>query len=164
MFIEKLNKTLMTVSAFWAFLLAVIITADVVGRGVFDAPLTGTLEIITNSIVVIAFLQIAFAVGTKSMLRADFVVHLLPAGLQRALAVMGHLLGAAIFALLAYAVVEPMLGALASGEYEGEGALRVPTWPIYAVICLGAGLAAVNYLRLALNDLRDNNETEVRDA
>ncbi|MBW4709818.1 TRAP transporter small permease [Roseobacter sp. YSTF-M11] len=160
-FIEKINRGLMSVSAIWAFLLAVIITLDVTGRGLFDAPLTGTLEIIVNSIVVIAFLQIAFAVRSKSMLRADFVVHLLPKPVQKALEVFGHLCGAAIFALLCYAVLEPMADAFTSGEYEGEGALRVPTWPIYAVIAGGAALAAINYLYMLVETLQDRGGEDV---
>lgn len=151
--INYLNKSLMALSAFWAFLLAVVITVDVAGRGLLNAPMTGSLEIITNSIVVIAFLQLAYAIQSGSMLRADFVVHLLPVGLQKTLEVSGQLVGAAVFALLCYAIVDPMLGAFASGEYEGEGALRVPTWPIYATIGFGSALAAINYCILTYDSL-----------
>ena len=40
-----------------------------------------------------------------------------------------------------------------NGEYDGEGALRVPVWPTRFMILIGAGLAMVNYLVLAAIDL-----------
>jgi hypothetical protein len=39
------------------------------------------------------------------------------------------------------------------GEYEGEGALRVPTYPVRIAIVLLSALAAINYLVLLLNEL-----------
>lgn len=152
---DRLNRVLMVAAAFWAFILAVAITIDVTGRGLFSAPLTGTLEIVVNSIVVIAFLQIGFAVRSRSMLRADFLLQVMPRRLRRGLDVLGLLAGAAVFGLLAYAILDPLTSALATGEYEGEGALRVPTWPIYGVIAFGAGLACLNYLVLAFLALRE---------
>jgi hypothetical protein len=38
-----------------------------------------------------------------------------------------------------------MLHAIASGEYEGEGALRVPVWPARIVVLLGAILVITSY-------------------
>ncbi len=159
--IDKVNRWLMALSALWAFMLAVIITIDVTGRGLFGAPLTGSLEIITNSIVVIAFLQISYAVRSKSMLRADFILHLLPSALRRGLEAIGLLCGFAVFALLCYAVLDPLRDAFVSGEYEGEGALRVPTWPIYTVIAFGAALAAVNYVLLVIDEFRSWSKSDV---
>lgn len=156
-----INRSLMTLSAFWAFFLAVIITIDVVGRAFFGAPLTGAVEIIVNSIVVIAFLQLAYAVGSGSMLRADFIIGLFPKRGQLIIDIAGLLTGAAVFLLLAYAVVDPLAGAYVSGEYEGEGALRVPTWPIYSTILVGSLLAAVNYVVLAVTRFRREEPANV---
>ncbi|AKH98906.1 TRAP-type C4-dicarboxylate transport system, small permease component [Hoeflea sp. IMCC20628] len=146
-----INRVLMGLSAFWSFFLAVIITVDVVGRGLFNSPLTGSLEIIVNSIVVIAFLQLGYAVGSGSMLRADFILHLLPRRLTLFLDVTGLVIGAIIFGLLCYAVIDPTISAYRSGDYEGEGAMRVPTWPIYATIFFGSLLTTINYILLAFD-------------
>ena len=40
---------------------------------------------------------------------------------------------------------EPMLHAWISGEYEGEGALRVPVWPARVVVVIGSFLVVVSY-------------------
>ena len=36
------------------------------------------------------------------------------------------------------------------GEYEGEGALRVPSWPARWTVLIGSGVAMMNYLVMAL--------------
>ena len=66
----------MVVAAMWAFLLAFYILIDVVGRA-FGFPLKGTHELVKNAIVMIAFMQTAYCVMARSMLRADFILHLL---------------------------------------------------------------------------------------
>lgn len=145
-FLKKLNRGLMVLAAFWAFLLAVSIGIDVAGRELINRPLTGTYELITNSIAMIAFLQVAYAVQSRSMLRADFLLHLFPDGLKRALNAIGYLAGAFIFALIVYGCFEPLTQAWVRGEFEGDGALRVPVWPIYSVIVAGSLLACLSYL------------------
>ncbi|MGH6728324.1 MAG: hypothetical protein ACREB8_17535, partial [Pseudolabrys sp.] len=39
------------------------------------------------------------------------------------------------------------------GEFEGEGALHVPSWPTRFMILIGSGLAVINYLVLAYLDV-----------
>lgn len=151
--LQKLNRMLMVFAAFWAFFLAVTITLDVSGRGLFNQPLTGTHELIVNSVVMIVFLQVAYAVSSGSMLRADFLLHLFPVRLKQALNIVGYLGGTAIFALIVYGCFEPMIQAFERGEYEGDGALRVPVWPIYCVIILGALLACLSYLAMLWQEI-----------
>ncbi|MDP7624865.1 MAG: hypothetical protein QF493_07910, partial [Rhodospirillales bacterium] len=38
-------------------------------------------------------------------------------------------------------------------EFEGEGALRVPSWPARWTVLLGSALAVVNYAVLAYIDI-----------
>ena len=42
------------------------------------------------------------------------------------------------FGLIVWGSYEPALHAWMSGEFEGEGALRVPVWPARIVVLLGA--------------------------
>ncbi len=142
----KANRFLMLVTAFWAFFLALLVTADVVLRGVFNAPITGVVEIIKNSIVIMVFLQMGYVVFSDSMLRADFFIQHLSLMWRRMIDAANSLAGAFLFGLMAYACVEPMLGALERGEFEGEGALRIITWPIYCILIFGAAWCCLNYL------------------
>ena len=157
-FLTRINQTFMVVAAFWALLLAVNIALDVFGRVVFNSPVLGTTEAVTNSIVMIAFLQLPYAVFSRSMLRADFLLSVLPGRLSRIFTFIGACLGAALFGLLVYGIFDPMLTAYARGEFVGEGTVRIPVWPIYVVILTGAALTTLNYLIEAAMLLIDDGE------
>ena len=147
-------KALLAFAAGLALLLSFLVVADVVGRTVFSAPVQGTPEIVSMSIVIICFLQASYAIRSGGMLRVEVVPALLPGRLREALATAGCLLGVLFFGVIVYGGFDGFLHAWRSGEYEGEGALRIPTWPARFVVVGGAALAALNYLLLALMHLK----------
>jgi TRAP-type C4-dicarboxylate transport system permease small subunit len=61
------------VAAIWLFSLAFLILADVLARGLFNSPIQGTAELVSNSIVAIAFLQLSHSIRMRGMLRAEFL-------------------------------------------------------------------------------------------
>jgi TRAP-type C4-dicarboxylate transport system permease small subunit len=142
---DRVAKALLAFAATIAFLLSFLVVADVVGRTVFSSPVKGTPEIVSMSIVVICFLQASYAIRSGGMLNVDVFTSLLPARGRAALAALGCLLGCAFFAVIVYGGLDPLAHAWGSGEYEGEGALRVPTWPARFIVLLGSGLAALDY-------------------
>jgi len=152
---EWVTNALLVFAAVLAFLLSFLVVADVVGRAIFNSPVKGTPEIVSISIVIICYLQAAYAIRSGGMLRVDAFVSVLPARAQAALALAGALLGAAFFSLIVWGAWEPAAYAWTSNEFEGEGALRVPVWPARFVIILGSGLAVFNYLLLAAARLQD---------
>ena len=152
-FSDRLSKFLMVVAALWAFGLTFMILADIIGRGAFDAPMNGTAELVTASIVIIVFLQAGYAIRSRSMLRADFLVIHLPPRVQKVLLAIGYLLGAAFFLMIITGGLDESIRSYTEGEYEGEGALRVPSWPARWTVLIGSGLAMVNYLVLAYVDV-----------
>jgi len=149
---DRITKVLMVLAAFWAFVLCFITLADIICRAL-DFPLQGTKEIIANSVVIIIFLQIGFAIRSRSMLGADFLVSIFGDSTQRYLSVFGFLLGALFFAILFKGAIEPAMRSFANGEFDGEGALRVPVWPARFTILIGSALAVINYLALAAIEL-----------
>jgi TRAP-type C4-dicarboxylate transport system permease small subunit len=152
-FSDRLSKFLMVVAAAWAFGLAFLVMGNIVGRFVFDAPIYGTAEIVAASIVIIVFLQAGYAIRSRSMLKADFLVIHLPATVQRILLAVGYLLGAAFFLMIITGGWEESIRSYVEGEYEGEGALRVPSWPARWTVLIGSALAMINYLVMAYIDL-----------
>jgi TRAP-type C4-dicarboxylate transport system permease small subunit len=138
-------KALLAFAATLAFLLSFLVVADVVGRTVFSSPVKGTPEIVSMSIVIICFLQASYAIRSGGMLHVDVIPAMLPPRLREALAALGCLLGLAFFAVVLYGGLDPLSHSWSSNEYEGEGALRIPTWPARFAVLLGAGLAALDY-------------------
>ena len=149
MFSDRLSKFLMIAAAAWAFGLAFLVMANIIGRTVFDFPIYGTAEIVAASIVIVVFLQAGYAIRSRSLLQADFLVEHLPDKVQRTLLAIGYLLGAAFFLMIITGGWEESIASYVDGEYEGEGALRVPSWPARWTVLIGSGLAMINYLVLA---------------
>jgi TRAP-type C4-dicarboxylate transport system permease small subunit len=59
-------------------------------------------------------------------------------------------LGGIFFALMTWGTWDPLMHAIFTGEYEGEGALRVPTWPARVAVLAGCALVTVNYVGQAV--------------
>jgi TRAP-type C4-dicarboxylate transport system permease small subunit len=150
---DTIAKALMVLAATWAFVLCFIILADVGGRYFFNAPLHGTVEIVANSIVMIVFLQAGFAIRSHSMLRTEVLLNLLGPNARRIALGFADLLGVAFFLLIVLGGIDPAVRSFINGEFEGEGALRVPVWPTRWVIVIGSALSIVNYLVLLYVDV-----------
>jgi len=150
---DRLSKFLMVVAAAGAFGLAFLVMANIVGRYVFDSPVDGTAEIVAASIVIIVFLQAGYAIRSRSMLKADFLVTHLPDKVQRALLAVGYLLGAAFFLMIITGGWEESILSYVEGEYEGEGARQVASWPARWTVLIGSGVAMINYLVMAYIDV-----------
>jgi len=133
-------------SSVWVFILALVILVDVFGRVLFLSPLPGTKEILQNSVIMVTFLQLPLAVLSGSMLRTTLIVDMLPPLGRRILRSLCYMLGFFLFAALAWATVPEAFDALRIGEYEGEGSLRIYTWPIRFIIVGTAAFAAFAYL------------------
>lgn len=151
---DRLTKLLMILGAAWAFFLCFFILADIITRAL-NVPISGTKEIVANSVVIIVFMQIGFAVRSNSMLRAEFLVLAMPKPVQKGLLIFALALGAALFLFLMKAGITPAVRSFANGEFDGEGALRVPVWPTRWMIIFGAGLAGFNYVLLAVVEIFD---------
>lgn len=144
---------MMIMAAAWAFILTFIIIADITSRSLFNDPLNGTREIVANSIVMIVFLQAGYAIRSRSMLSADFLIDLFPPLVRRVALAFGYLLGAAFFLLVVLGSWDLAIDSWVTGEFEGEGAMHIPSWPTRFTILIGSGLAVLNYLVLAFLDV-----------
>ena len=151
--VGTIRQALKVFAAVWMFGLAVLILLDVSARGIFNTPLLGIPEIIANSVVSIAFLQLPYTVRIRAMLRAEGITGFFGKSGQRALLVFGLLAGAAFFAMIFYAGWGSMEQSWISGEYEGEGGLRVPVYPVRTIVVFCSLLAAVNYVLAARQEV-----------
>ena len=158
---DKISKFLMVAAAAWAFGLTFLILADIIGRGAFNQPVQGTAEIVTASIVIIVFLQAGYAIRSRSMLRAEFLVIRFPKSVQRVLLAIGYLLGMAFFLMIISGGWDESILSWVENEFEGEGALRVPAWPARWTVIGGSALALINYTVLAYIDVF---KPEIREA
>lgn len=144
--VHSVNRALYMLSALLILLVTLMIITDVVGRGLFNSPLTGTVETVSNIIVVIAFLQVSYSIQTGGMFHSTILLDVLPAPARRVLMTLGEVTGAGVFACMVYASWDPTLHAWKVGEYYGGGDFQFPVYPVRTVLVFCCGLAAVNYL------------------
>jgi len=154
----RIARTLKLIAAVWLFALSIFILTEVIAR-LINVNVAGLKEVIANSIVVIAFLQLPYTVRIAGMLRAEVIDELVSHKTALTLKKLGYFLSAILFAAVAYAGWAPMLRAWASGEYEGEGGFRVVTYPVRTVIVFCSALGAINFLLLALGLSKEENTT-----
>lgn len=152
-FSDRLSKLLMVFAAIWALALSVLIVADIVANNVVGHAIPGVRELVISSIVMIVYLQLGYAIRSRSMLRADTFLLAMPAQVQRVLLAFGYALGAAFFFLIVKGTIDPAIHAWSTNEFWGEGALRVPVWPTRFMVLFGSALAVLNYVVAALIDV-----------
>ena len=147
---DRVVHVLLGLAALLTFCLSFLVVADVIGRGVFNSPVKGTPEIVSMSIVIICFLLAGYSVHSRSMLQTDVLIGTMGWRGPHIATLLSGVLGSVFFALIVWGSYEPTLHAWTSGEFEGEGALRVPVWPARAVVMFGALLVALTYLSQAI--------------
>ena len=118
--------------------LIALITADVIGRNFFGAPVAGVPEIVSLSIVAIVFLQAPQALRAGRLTRSDGVIDVLKARSPRvamALETLFDLVGAAVLGAILYSHWPIMTRAWARGDFVGAvGNFTAPTWPVKAML------------------------------
>ena len=142
-------KALLVLASFLAFLLSFVVVTDVIGRVAFNSPLQGTPELVSSSIVIICYLQAVYAILSGGMMHVDAITVHMPPRVQSVLGALACVLGGLLFGIIFWGSIDGFIHALESGEYEGEGALRVPVWPVRLAVLVGSGLAVLAYILMA---------------
>ena len=156
--IEDINarivRLLLAAAAVIIFLLGFLVCADIFGRALFNSPVKGTPEIVSMSIVIICFLLAGYSVQSNSMISTDVFSGMFGVRGIGGAQVLSAIFGLIFFCLVVWGSYEPMVYSFTSGEYEGEGALRVPTWPAKVVVLLGSVLVVISYVLYGLKGLQ----------
>lgn len=153
-FYHRLLSALNVLASVWILGLVALICADVIGRGAFNSPIPGVPEIVKFSIVAMFWLQMAYVLKVGGHLRTTLGFDLLPAGGRKAVMVANALIGFGLFALVTWLAIPEMMKSWRIGAYEGSDAVRVPVWPIWAILVGGAVLTCVQFLLEGANALR----------
>ncbi len=138
----------------------VLMCADVVLRNIANLPIDGVAELVATSIIVIVFLQLPATVREGRMSRADLFIDPLLQRRPRAgrrLRAVFSLAGVFACGVITYASWPSLVRSFEEAEFLGvQGVFTFPLWPMRAVVVMGAALAAVQYLLLAIRDFRES--------
>lgn len=131
------------------FALVVLIGADVTGRNLFGAPVSGVPELVSLSIVAIVFLQAPMALKAGRMTRSDGVLDVLKRRLPRfasGLETLFDILGIAVLAAILYAHWPNLVRSWERSDFVGAiGDFTAPTWPVKLMLLIGAGLLLLQF-------------------
>ena len=130
----------------WLFVLMLLISIDVIGRGLFNKPFRGTPELVSFSIVIVAFLELPYVLWTNRQVRSTLLYDKVGPMGKDIIDLISALIGVLMFVLLIKSSMNDFLKAVKISEFEGEGALRIPTTPARALLIIGAGFMALQFL------------------
>lgn len=123
-----------------------LMSGDVLGRILFNHPITGTPELVKISIVGIVFMQMPHTLLKGRHIRSEIIIQRLSVKKSIWLEVLASLAGALVFIALFVSSWPATVTSWEILEFEGEGALRVPVYPIRSLILLGSALTAIIFL------------------
>jgi len=151
---EKVVVTVNVIATAWIFVMIILVVLDVLGRVLLHYPLTGVVEIIKLSIPAITFLQIGYVLMIDGHVRSGVILDIVHARKKAFINILTALMGIGVFALNFYSGWDLMIVAYSVGEYEGEGALRVPTAPIRTIIQFGSAIMIIQFIRMIFGYVR----------
>lgn len=136
----------------------VVVNADVIGRFVFNKPITGVTEMVIVSIAAIVFLQFADTLRAGRVIQADTLLRVLQPRAPRAyhgLQALFALLGALTFAVILHATVPFLERAWTSSDAYGNPAVfSLPKWPVRLIMIVGCAAMLLQFLLLAWRHIR----------
>lgn len=141
-------------ASFSIFLILVFVCSDVIGRVFFNSPIMGTSEIVKVGVVCLVFMQVPWALWENRHIRSDLVAgRLNPTG-QKIADLIRNLIALIAALCIFFANWKPMIKAWRILEYEGEGALHVPVYPLFTIIQLSSALIAIIAIYGMVNSIR----------
>ncbi len=142
----------------WILLLVLMVTSDALSRSFFTRPIAGVTEMIQISIIGIVFLQLADAIRTGRLTRADSFLTLVYSWRPRfahAMESAFFLLGAVYMGLGLWGSLPLLKEAFERNAYLGnQGVFTVIVWPVKAIMVIGLAVCLVEFMRQALHALR----------
>jgi TRAP-type C4-dicarboxylate transport system permease small subunit len=165
--LHGLSSAASALGTVWIFAVMVLIGCDVFGRQLFNTPVVGVTEIVSQSIVGIVFLQLADAQRRGRMIRSDvFLAPMLanrPA-IGRAVLSFHNIAGGILMGVLCYYSIPRFIDAWINDEYVGSlGNFTMPIWPFVGIIVLSSAMSCLYYFGFALNP-RHAAEVEMTEA
>ena len=134
----------------WIVVLLIMINLDVFSLNVIGRPIIGVKEAVGVSIAGIVFLQLAETLRADRHIRSDMFLNRMKASRPRfgsALESLYGLTGAVLMMFIVWFAIPIATRAYDSSYYVGTpGVFTLPTWPVLAVVVLGAFMTMLQFL------------------
>ena len=136
-----LSSSASAIGALCVVLMMLHVTADVLGRFLFNAPLTGTIVIVAHFyMVILVFIALGVAEEKRAHISVEIVSDLLPRPAQSGLSVIAGALTVAVISLVMIGGYTEALTQTRRGASMEQGTALISTWQGYWAVPIGAGL------------------------
>lgn len=153
---NHISYALAVVAALSLGLMMLHVTADVIGKYLFNSPIPGTAEVVASYYMVAAvFLPLAWVEVRDSSISVELLYGLFPFMAKKMILAIASTLSAAFYGGLAWLSLAPALHAWRIGEVV-EGAWRVVVWPTKFLLPLGLALACLVMIIRLVEIVRGN--------
>jgi len=139
-------------SAVSTFVMLVLVVANVIGRYLFNAPITGAFEITESLLVVIIMLGLGLTQYHDGHIRVTILTRRMPLAWARLAKICALLLGAVFFAWCAYASWKFAYESYSFNEQEW-GTITFPLYPFKFVVFLGVVLLGIQFLLDTIHEI-----------
>jgi TRAP-type C4-dicarboxylate transport system permease small subunit len=139
------SSALSYVGAFALFTMMCLTTVDVVGRYIFNRPITGVFELTEYLVLILIFSFIGYTQSQKGHVAVDILLPLLPPRLKKLIDVANHLICLALMGLITWMGVAKALELKVVGEASPN--LHIPAYPFAFYLVLGCFVMCIELLR-----------------
>jgi len=119
-----------------AVLIILLVVADVVGRYVFNRPISGTLEVIELMMPAVVFFAFAYVEAKDGHVKVDFIVLRLPKRIRACVDAVASCVSFAVFGIIAWQSVLRFFYLQQQGDVTGY--LRIPISPFPLILAFGS--------------------------
>jgi TRAP-type C4-dicarboxylate transport system permease small subunit len=151
------------VSAVATFMMLLLVAANVIGRYLFNAPITGAFEITESLLVVGIMLGLALTQYHDGHIRVTILTRRMPPSWARYAKIFALIIGAVFFAWCAYASWRFAYQSYSFNEQEW-GTITFPLYPVKFVVFLGVVLLTVQFVLDAIDDIAKPSSEDPPDA
>jgi TRAP-type C4-dicarboxylate transport system permease small subunit len=141
----KPSNWLCYVGALSLFGMMCLTAMDVIGRYIFNAPITGVFEITEFLVLILIFSFIGYTQSQKTHVAVDMVVNLMPKSLRFIIELVNHLICFFLMGLITWMGIENALELKEVGEATPN--LTIPTYPFVFFLVMGCAVMCLEYLR-----------------
>ena len=114
------------------YLAIVLLTfSDIIGKKVFNTPISGTYELVERMMLIAVFSSFAYAQTQRSHINVTIIVERLPRPFKHSLLGLMSLLSVVISGILAYAAFRQ--SGLSLAESTVTGVLYIPLFPFFVI-------------------------------
>jgi TRAP-type C4-dicarboxylate transport system permease small subunit len=143
--VHALSRKLNIIAIIVLFLVTMLIAVDVIGRYVFNQPVSGSTELIQFALVILVFSSLAYCACEDGNVRVDVIYARLPSHIRIYLDIFTSFLSLIIIVFITWQLTARAFESLGGMIIRSE-LFQWPLWPFLLMAALGTGLLSLEIL------------------